>query len=69
MFEHKGLPVRLQLLEKDACRYCIQFAGSGKYFLDMASAAAYIKQHFKKSMTAAALFEQLGLVEQMRLFK
>lgn len=44
------LPVKLQTLEEDYSRYCVRFAGNGKYFKTIDEAAVYLKQRFNISL-------------------
>lgn len=40
------LPVTLQTLTEDFSRFCVRFAGNGKYFKTLEEAAVYVKQRF-----------------------
>lgn len=42
----KVLPVTLQTLKEDFSRFCVRFAGNGKYFKTFDEAAVYVKQRF-----------------------
>ena len=67
-FKHetgKVLPVRLQLLKDDYCRYCVQFAGGGHYYRDESGVVRYLKTRFRKNYNNLFVREVLNDEKQV----